>query len=166
MYLDLKDDKNRGLGYVEIYYEFKGGKVVRSALKFWAKAIGKVCNDWKVLDNSIATLIRWELNHRHFARVNNRKNANFRCGNLQNRFYQFLKSGKISHVSLRYTNHGSSFHQDWLWVYYRIGRMPNYGSGNFMLLSQGKRATQSSTGWGGKATYAVDGKTEGRYNQR
>jgi hypothetical protein len=166
VYLDLKDAKNRGLGYVEVYYEFKGNKVVKAALKIWAKSIGKVCSDWKVLDRSIAKLIKWNLKERYMARVNNKKNANFGCGNLGNRFYQFLKSGKIAKISLKYTNHKSKFPLNGLWVYYRIGRVPNYGTGNFMLLSQGKRATQSSTGWGGKAQYAVDGKTEGRYNQR
>ena len=167
IYMDLKDEKSKGLGYVEIYYEFKGNKVTKSALKIWAKHLGKVCNDWKVLDNSLVQFVRWELNERHFARVENRiKNANFGCGNYGNNFYTFLKSGKVAKVSFKFTNHGSSFNQEWLWVYYRIGRMPNYGSGNFMLLSQGKRATQSSSLPNGKARYAVDGNTEGRWNQR
>ena len=35
-----------------------------------------------------------------------------------------------------------------------------------MLLSQGKKATEDTVGWGGYASRAVDGRTEGRYNQR
>ena len=163
--MNLLDDKNKGLGYLEVYYEFKGGKVAKAALKFWSKGTGAVCDDWKVLDNSMAQVIRWELNENNLARVNNKKDANFKCGNA-NSFRTFLKSGKIARASLRYTNFGSPFNLEWLWVYYRVGRMPNYGSGNFMLLSQGKRASQSSTKWVAEAQYAVDGKSEGRYQLR
>ena len=165
VYMDLKDEKNHGLGYLEIYYEFKGHKIVRSALKFWSKRTGGVCNDWNVLENTMAQLIKWDLNKHHLARVNKRRNANFRCGNA-NAFRNFLRSGVVTSVSLRITNHKSAFKLDSLLVFYGIGRVPNFGTGNFMLLSQGKRAREDSVGWGGHARYAVDGRTEGRYNQR
>ena len=166
VYMDLKDEKNKGLGYLEIYYEFKGKKIVKSALKLWSKRTGRhVCSDWSVLENSMAKLIRWELRTHHLARVNKRRNAHFRCGNA-NAFRNFLKSGVINSISIRITNHKSSFKLDSLLVFYGIERVPNVGSGSFMLLSQGKKAVQSSTGWGGHARFAVDGKTEGRYNHR
>lgn len=165
VYLDLRDVNNKGLGYIEVFYELKGSKIIKAALKIWTKSIG-MCEDWNVLGKSIPKLIKWQLNQRYMARIDDKKNANFGCGNRGNRLFQFLKSGKIAKISLKYTNFKSPFKLDSLLVYYRIGRVPNYGTGNFMLLSQGKRATQSSTGWGGLAQKAVDGKTEGRYNQR
>ena len=43
---------------------------------------------------------------------------------------------------------------------------PPAETGNFVLLSQGKKASQSSTGFGGLAKLAVDGRTDGRWNQK
>ena len=153
------------MGYVEIYYEFKGTKVVKSALNFWSKKTGAVCNDWKVLEDSMANLIQWDLKTSHMARVNNKRNANFRCGNA-NSFRNFLKSGVITSITLRLDNHKSPFKLDSILVFYKIGRVPNVGTGNFMLLSQGKRAAEDSMGWNGQPQFAVDGNTEGRFNQR
>ena len=43
----------------------------------------------------------------------------------------------------------------------------NIGSGNYgLLLSQGKKVTQSSTGFGGKPERAVDGNTDGFYKRK
>ena len=39
-----------------------------------------------------------------------------------------------------------------------------YGSGNVQILSQGKPALESSEGWGGNPSRAVDGLTDGWYN--
>ena len=163
--MNLLNEKNEGVGYIETYYEFKGKKIVKSALKFWSKKTRHVRNDWKVLENSMAQLIRWELNTIHLARVNKKRNANFRCGSA-NAFRNFLKSGIITNISMKFTNFGSPFELDSLLVFYGIRRVPNVGSGNFMLLSQGKRANEDSVGSGGQPQRAVDGKTEGRYNQR
>ena len=44
--------------------------------------------------------------------------------------------------------------------------VPNFGTGNVMLLSHEKKATQSSVGWGGIPGRAVDGKTDGIYGHR
>lgn len=46
------------------------------------------------------------------------------------------------------------------------GPAPTLGGGNFRLLSHRRRATQSSTGWSGRASRAVDGNTDGIYNRK
>ena len=44
--------------------------------------------------------------------------------------------------------------------------VPNFGTGNMMLLSHEKKATQSNTGWGGVPNRAVDGMTSGHYGHK
>ena len=44
--------------------------------------------------------------------------------------------------------------------------VPNFGTGDVMLLSHQKKTSQNSVGWGGVSRRAVDGKTGGDFRQK
>ena len=46
------------------------------------------------------------------------------------------------------------------------GPAPRFGAGNFRLLSNRMKTSQSSTGWGRRASRAVDGNTDGNNNRQ
>ena len=171
VYINLLSSSDQGLGYFEMFYEVKGGKIKDAQLKHWIKETPQgVCTRHHAMQKRWVPYISWQMWHDHRAVVTHadwrRMNANFNPCPDQNKMRELIKHNKVSKASLTYTVHGSGFKASEVKIFYRVEYKKNWGSGSVMLLSHNKRAEQSSTHGHGHAKNAVDGRTDHRYGHR